>query len=149
MNHDTAISRPTGDSTQSTRSTLRRHFDVAVIGYGPVGATLAGLLGRAGLTVGVFDKAGAIYPQPRAVGFDHDAMRLFRRMGAPSTLAPHIADFLDSCYYGADGQLLRKVARLPPRRKRSRRSHPNFAPATRSSRSRCTTSRSHTTCAAT
>ena len=114
MNHDTAISRPTGDSTQSTRSTLRQHFDVAVIGYGPVGATLAGLLGRAGLTVGVFDKAGAIYPQPRAVGFDHDAMRLFQRMGAAQALAPHIADFRDSCYYGADGQLIRKVARLPP-----------------------------------
>ncbi len=114
MNHDTDIFRPTTDGTQSTCSSPRRHFDVAVIGYGPVGATLAGLLGRAGLSVGVFDKAGAIYPQPRAVGFDHDAMRIFQRMGAASALAPHIADFRDSCYYGADGQMIRKVARLPP-----------------------------------
>ena len=49
-------------------------YDVAVSGYGPVGATLAALLGRHGLKVGVFDKATAIYDQPRAVGFDHDAM---------------------------------------------------------------------------
>ncbi len=114
MHHDTDISRSTADGTQSTGATSRHHFDVAVIGYGPVGATLAGLLGRAGLSVGVFDKTGAIYPQPRAVGFDHDAMRIFQRMGAASALEPHIADFRDSCYYGADGQLIRKVARLAP-----------------------------------
>ena len=60
MNHDTAISRPTGDSTQSTRSTLRQHFDVAVIGYGPVGATLAGLLGRAGRLMVVYLALGLV-----------------------------------------------------------------------------------------
>ena len=35
--------------------------DVAIVGYGPVGATLAGLLGRLGVDVVVFDKNHAIY----------------------------------------------------------------------------------------
>jgi len=96
-----------------TPQTSRTHFDVAIVGYGPVGATLAGLLGRAGLSVGVFEQTGAIFAQPRAVGFDHDAMRLFQRMGAAQALEPHIADFRDSIYCGADGQVIRNVARLP------------------------------------
>lgn len=96
-----------------TAQTSLAHFDVAIVGYGPVGATLAGLLGRAGLSVGVFEQTGAVYAQPRAVGFDHDAMRIFQRMGAAQALEPHIADFRDSRYYGADGQVIRNVARLP------------------------------------
>ena len=48
--------------------TQHRHdFDVAIIGYGPAGATLAGLLGRAGIRVGVFDKATSVFAQPRAL----------------------------------------------------------------------------------
>ncbi len=88
--------------------------DVAIVGYGPVGATLAGLLGREGLRVVVFDKAAHIYGQPRAVGFDHDAMRLFQRIGVAEALAPHISDFRDSCYLGAAGQIIRRVERLRP-----------------------------------
>lgn len=91
-----------------------KYYDVAVIGLGPVGATLSGLLGRAGLSVGVFEASAAIYPQPRAVGFDHDAMRIFQRMGAAAALLPHIADFRDSRYIGANGQTIRNVVRLAP-----------------------------------
>ncbi len=89
-------------------------FDVAVSGYGPVGATLAGLLGRHGLRVGVFDKAAAIYDQPRAVGFDHDAMRLFQRIGIARDLAPHVAPFRNSVYLGAGGQVIQRVRHIEP-----------------------------------
>ena len=37
-------------------------YDVAIVGYGPVGATLAGLLGKLGLSVAVFEKSKEIYP---------------------------------------------------------------------------------------
>ena len=89
-------------------------FDVAVIGYGPVGVTLAGLLGRAGLHVGVFEKSHEIFAQPRAVGFDHDAMRIFQRIGVADQLAPHIAPFSDGEYFGVGGRLIRRVRRIPP-----------------------------------
>lgn len=89
-------------------------YDVAVAGYGPVGATLAALLGRHGLRVGVFDKATAIYDQPRAVGFDHDAMRLFQRIGIAGALAPHVAPFRNSVYLGAGGQVIQRVRHIEP-----------------------------------
>jgi 3-(3-hydroxy-phenyl)propionate hydroxylase len=79
-----------------------------------VGATLAGLLARTGLSVRVYEKSTEIYPQPRAVGFDHDAMRLFQRVGIAEQLAPHIAPFRDGVYYGAQGQVIQRVRRIPP-----------------------------------
>jgi len=91
-----------------------RHFDIAIVGYGPVGATLAGLLGRQGLQVGVFEKSATIFAQPRAVGFDHDAMRIFQRIGIAQQLGPHIASFRDAEYFGADGQVIQRSRHMAP-----------------------------------
>ena len=87
---------------------------MAIIGCGPVGITLAGLLGREGLRVAVFDRAHEVYAQPRAVGFDHDAMRLFQRIGAAEALAPHVTDFRNTVYRGVDGQVIQRVRRIEP-----------------------------------
>lgn len=89
-------------------------FDVAVVGCGPVGITLAGLLGREGLQVAVFDRTRVVFGEPRAVGFDHDAMRLFQRIGAAEALAPHVTDFRNTVYLGADGQVIQRVRRIEP-----------------------------------
>jgi 3-(3-hydroxy-phenyl)propionate hydroxylase len=89
-------------------------FDVAVIGCGPVGITLAGLLGREGLRVAVFDRSREVHAQPRAVGFDHDAMRLFQRIGAVEALKPHVTDFRNTVYRGVDGQVIQRVRRIDP-----------------------------------
>jgi 3-(3-hydroxy-phenyl)propionate hydroxylase len=89
-------------------------FDVAVIGCGPVGITLAGLLGREGLRAAVVDRSREVYGQPRAVGFDHDAMRLFQRIGAAEALAPHVTDFRNTVYRGVDGQVIQRVRRVEP-----------------------------------
>ncbi len=63
-------------------------LDVAILGYGPVGALLANLLGQAGLRVGVFEREREIYDLPRAVHFDGEVMRIFQSAG----LAEKIAD---------------------------------------------------------
>ncbi|MBL8384656.1 MAG: bifunctional 3-(3-hydroxy-phenyl)propionate/3-hydroxycinnamic acid hydroxylase [Burkholderiales bacterium] len=55
--------------------------DVAIVGFGPVGAALANLLGQAGLSVAVFEREAAIYPLPRAIHFDGEVMRVFHAMG--------------------------------------------------------------------
>lgn len=88
--------------------------DVAIVGGGPVGVTLAGLLGRYGLSVLVIDKAFEVYPKPRAVGFDHDAMRIFQRIGAADALAPHVSPFREGVYLGADGEPIQRVRHQPP-----------------------------------
>ena len=55
--------------------------DVAIIGYGPAGATLANLLGQYGLSVLVLEREAGIYPLPRAVHFDGEVMRVFETAG--------------------------------------------------------------------
>lgn len=61
--------------------------DVAIVGYGPVGALLANLLGQAGVSVAVYERDTSIYALPRAVHFDGEVMRIFQSAG----LAEHIA----------------------------------------------------------
>jgi 3-(3-hydroxy-phenyl)propionate hydroxylase len=64
--------------------------DVAVIGYGPTGATLANLLVLCGLRVLVIERATAIYPLPRAVHFDDEVMRVLQAAGVAGALAPKL-----------------------------------------------------------
>ncbi|MBO6542796.1 MAG: bifunctional 3-(3-hydroxy-phenyl)propionate/3-hydroxycinnamic acid hydroxylase [Alphaproteobacteria bacterium] len=56
-------------------------FDALIVGYGPVGAMMAGLLANRGWRVAVVDRLGDVYPLPRAVRFDGEAMRLFQELG--------------------------------------------------------------------
>jgi flavoprotein hydroxylase len=60
--------------------------DVAIVGYGPVGQTLAILLGERGWRVGVFEKQPAAYPLPRAVHFDHEGARILQAAGVADAL---------------------------------------------------------------
>ena len=53
-----------------------KHFDVAIVGCGPTGATLALLLACYGVRTVIIDKALDIYPLPRAVLFDVEIMRI-------------------------------------------------------------------------
>lgn len=55
--------------------------DVAVIGCGPVGNTLAILLGQLGRSVVVLERWREPYPLPRAVHFDHEVGRILQSCG--------------------------------------------------------------------
>lgn len=63
-------------------------LDVAIVGYGPVGALLANALGQGGLRVGVFERAEEIYALPRAVHLDADCMRVFQAVGLAEAIRP-------------------------------------------------------------
>jgi 3-(3-hydroxy-phenyl)propionate hydroxylase len=52
--------------------------DVAIIGYGPVGATAANLLGMYGINTLVFERETIPYHLPRAAHFDDETMRVFQ-----------------------------------------------------------------------
>lgn len=56
-------------------------YDVAIVGYGPVGQALAILLAQRGWRVGVFEKQPQAYPLPRAVHFDHEVGRILQACG--------------------------------------------------------------------
>ena len=55
--------------------------DVAVIGYGPTGETLANCLGQAGLSVVVIEREAEICTLPRAIHCDGEVMRAFQSLG--------------------------------------------------------------------
>lgn len=101
---------PTGDPRTTSSTSDDLDADVLVVGYGPVGQSLAALLGGAGHAVVVCERRLGRYETPRAGHFDHEIMRIFqsleiaedvRRIADPARLY----EFLDR-----DGEVL---ARLP------------------------------------
>ena len=75
--------------------------DVAVIGFGPVGAVLAGLLGKYGVRVVVIEKDEAVFPLPRAAHVDHTGLRTIQELGCLDSLLPKMVrnkrlDLLDA-----------------------------------------------------
>ncbi|MFN3767052.1 MAG: bifunctional 3-(3-hydroxy-phenyl)propionate/3-hydroxycinnamic acid hydroxylase [Ectopseudomonas guguanensis] len=55
--------------------------DVLIVGYGPVGAALAALLGRHGVDTLVVDKNHDILLMPRAIALDNEALRILQLAG--------------------------------------------------------------------
>ena len=84
------------------------HFDadVVIVGYGPVGQTLAALLGRAGHRVLVFERFADIYGLPRAVHLDHEIMRLLQTLGLAERLTGEMVPLREYNWFGADGKPL-------------------------------------------
>src|SRR5690348_11589894 len=55
--------------------------DVLVVGNGPVGATIAALLGRYGVKTLVLDKSHEVLLMPRAIALDNEALRILQLAG--------------------------------------------------------------------
>jgi 3-(3-hydroxy-phenyl)propionate hydroxylase len=55
--------------------------DVLIVGLGPVGVTLANLLGQQGIRVLAVERDTAVYPLPRAAHFDAEIMRVWQGLG--------------------------------------------------------------------
>jgi len=71
-------------------------FDIAIIGYGPVGAVAAILLGQNDLRVLVIEKEQDVYSLPRAIALDNEVMRILQRLGITEEL---LQDFVSSTRY--------------------------------------------------
>lgn len=61
-------------------------YDVAVIGYGPTGATAANLLGQLGLNVVVIERDPDVYHRARAISIDEEVMRVWQSVGLAERL---------------------------------------------------------------
>lgn len=83
-------------------------FQVVVVGLGPVGITLCNLLGGLGVSVLGIDARDDVFALPRAIGMDHEVMRVFQGIGVADELATVVGEYKDSEYRAADGTLLRK-----------------------------------------
>lgn len=81
-------------------------YDVAIIGLGPTGATLANLLAQQGLQVLAIDREAGIYPLPRAVHFDGECMRVFQSIGVADALQSQIRPSPGMKFIDSEGRLL-------------------------------------------
>lgn len=83
-----------------------RAHDAAIIGFGPVGATLAHLLAQQGLSVLLLDREEAAYHLPRAVHVDDEVMRVFQGIGLAEAILPDTHVSPGMRFVDPDGRLL-------------------------------------------
>ncbi len=62
--------------------------EVVIIGCGPTGATLGGLLAKRGVRVTVIEKSLDVFPQPRAAHIDHTGLRTMQELGFLDAILP-------------------------------------------------------------
>jgi 3-(3-hydroxy-phenyl)propionate hydroxylase len=63
--------------------------DVVIVGAGPVGLTLANILGLRGIHTLVVDERDSLIDYPRGVGLDDEALRTFQSIGLVDRVLPH------------------------------------------------------------
>ena len=66
-----------------------KKYDVAIVGFGPTGGTLANLLALQGFSILIIEKEKSFYPLPRAVHFDDEIMRVFQTIGITNKFLKH------------------------------------------------------------
>ncbi|HET9601620.1 MAG TPA: bifunctional 3-(3-hydroxy-phenyl)propionate/3-hydroxycinnamic acid hydroxylase [Acidimicrobiales bacterium] len=74
--------------------------DVAIVGFGPTGATLANACGRLGLRTLVYERSHAPYPLPRACHLDAEIARVFQDLGFEPELASLVTPSAGMEYVG-------------------------------------------------
>ncbi|MDR3663890.1 MAG: bifunctional 3-(3-hydroxy-phenyl)propionate/3-hydroxycinnamic acid hydroxylase [Mycobacterium sp.] len=78
-------------------------YDVAVIGYGPTGATAANLLGQLGLKVLVVERDPDIYNRARAISTDEEVLRVWQSIGLADRLQQDMLPDRPVAFVDADG----------------------------------------------
>jgi resorcinol 4-hydroxylase (NADPH) len=90
-----------------------RH-DIVVLGGGPVGMMAGIQLGMLGLDVAIFERWPSRYPDPRACGIHHDAVRVIQSAGLGEAVKPILEPVIgeDRAYVfrNADDEILLEIA---------------------------------------
>ncbi len=86
--------------------------DVVVVGAGPVGLTLANILGLQGVRTRVVDERDSLIDYPRGVGLDDEALRTFQSIGLADRVLPHTVPNQILRFFDGNRRLLAEMA--PP-----------------------------------
>lgn len=78
-------------------------YDVAIVGYGPTGATAANLLARQGLKVLVIERDPDIYSRARAISTDEEVLRVWQSIGLAERLQQDMLPDRPLAFVDADG----------------------------------------------
>ena len=91
---------------------MSNEADVVIVGAGPVGLTLANILGLQGVRTLVVDERPTLIDYPRGVGLDDEALRTFQSIGLVDRILPHTVPNQILRFFDAKRQLLAEMA--PP-----------------------------------
>lgn len=86
--------------------------DVLIVGAGPVGLTLANILGLQGVSTLVVEDRDTLIDYPRGVGLDDESLRTFQSIGLVEEILPHTVPNQILRFYDAKRELLAEMA--PP-----------------------------------
>lgn len=86
--------------------------DVVIVGAGPVGLTLANILGGQGVRTLVVEERDTLIDYPRGVGLDDEALRTFQSIGLVDAVLPHTVPNQILRFFDGDRRLLAEMA--PP-----------------------------------
>lgn len=87
-----------------TAAQMRSHWPVVVVGAGPTGLTLAGLLARFGVDVLVVERNPQTVQEPRAVSIDDESLRTMQAVGVINELIPNVVLGYGSEYFSPRGR---------------------------------------------
>ena len=82
---------------------------VLIVGAGPVGATIANLLGTYGVRTLVIERSTSIHDYPRAVGLDDEALRTFQAAGLADEMLRDMIQNVPMRLYGARKECLAEI----------------------------------------
>ena len=86
--------------------------DVVIVGAGPVGLTLANILGLQGVRTVVLEERDTLIDYPRGVGLDDEALRTFQAIGLVDRVLPHTVPNQILRFFDGKRRLLAEMA--PP-----------------------------------
>ena len=87
-------------------------MDVVIVGAGPVGLTLANILGLQGVRTLIVEERSTLIDYPRGVGLDDEALRTFQSIGLVQQILPHTVPNQILRFFDANRRLLAEMA--PP-----------------------------------
>ena len=80
-------------TTKPNEIPIDHRCQVAIVGAGPVGLTIANRLGQSGVNVIVIEKLAALIDYPRAIGIDDEALRTIQSIGLIEEVLPHTTPY--------------------------------------------------------
>jgi len=83
--------------------------DVVVVGAGPVGLTLANILGQHGVRTMLVERNASTVGEPRAVSIDDEALRTMQYIGLDERVRSRIVPGYGSYYFSARGRCFARV----------------------------------------
>lgn len=88
---------------------VEHRAQVAVVGAGPVGVTIANYLGRYGVRTVLIDRSEQIVDYPRAVGMDDECLRSFQGIGLADEMLADMIQNVPLKMFAADGRCLADI----------------------------------------